>query len=172
MSDEPVRPRTDDDLDELVGVLAGVHERDGFPVHWPDQPIEWIRRACALGAWVAELDGRLVGHVGLSSSGAGNLAPRLWSDRTGEGVGRTAVVTRLFVAEKARGHGIGTLLIGAAAREAKRRGLHPVLDVVSSNVAAVALYERLGWERMDTLEEQWGARTVAIHCYAAPGFAQ
>ena len=168
MSDQTVRPRTEDDFDDLVRVLAEVHERDGFPIHWPDQPIEWIRRACALGAWVAELDGRLVGHVGLSSSGRGNLAPRLWNDRTGVGVERTAVVTRLFVSRQARGHGIGTLLIGEAMRQAQRHGLHPVLDVVSSNVAAVALYERLGWERMATLDEQWGARTVAIHCYAAP----
>jgi GNAT superfamily N-acetyltransferase len=168
VSDQQIRPRAEDDLEDLVTILAEVHLRDHFPMNWPEQPAQWVRRASGLGAWVAELDGRLVGHVGLSSSGDGNLAPRLWSDRTGTEVERTAVVTRLFVAGQARGHGIGALLLGAAVSEAERRGLHPVLDVESSNLAAVALYERLGWERMATLEQRWGAHTVAVHCYTAP----
>lgn len=80
----------------------------------------------------------------------------------------TAVVSRLFVAPQARGHGIGALLIGRAAEEARRRGLHPVLDVVTSDTAAAALYERLGWKLMATVEQRWSpTQLVAIHCYAA-----
>ncbi|GHJ36180.1 hypothetical protein Sm713_17890 [Streptomyces sp. TS71-3] len=164
-----VRVRTEDDVEALVRVLADVHRGDGYPVNWPGRPGEWIAGAPALGAWVAELDGRVVGHIGLTRSGDGDVAPGVWSARTGTGPGRTAVVSRLFVAPGARGHGIGALLIGRAVREARRRDLHPVLDVVASDTAAAALYERLGWELLATLEQRWGPRqTVTVRCYAAP----
>jgi GNAT superfamily N-acetyltransferase len=162
-----VRPLVAGDLAECVRVLAEVHQRDGYPVHWPDRPDDWLARASGLGAWVAELDGRLAGHVGLGRNRESDLAPTVWSDRHGVAPERTAVVSRLFVAPQARGHGIGALLIGQAVAEARCRDLHPVLDVVASDAAAVALYERLGWERMATVERRWGQRTVAIHCYTA-----
>lgn len=92
----------------------------------------------------------------------------MWSERSGTSEDLTAVVSRLFVAPQARGHGIGALLIRQAVEEARRRGLHPVLDVVVSDTAAAALYERLGWELMATVEQRWSpSQLVAIHCYAA-----
>ncbi|MBA2808214.1 GNAT family N-acetyltransferase [Streptomyces sp. KM273126] len=152
-------------------VLAEVHRCDGYPVNWPDRPDEWLSQASAapaLGAWVAELGGRVVGHVSLSHSGEGDLAPGLWSERSGTSKDLTAVVSRLFVAPQARGHGVGALLIGRAVEEARRRGVHPVLDVVASDTAAAALYERLGWELMATVEQRWSpSQLVSIHCYAA-----
>ncbi|MEU0941003.1 GNAT family N-acetyltransferase [Embleya sp. NPDC005971] len=150
-------------------VLAEVHARDGYPVNWPDQPGEWLSRGPLLGSWVAEVDGRLVGHVCLSQVGEGDLAPGLWSERHGAGRSATAVVGRLFVAPQARGHRIGAVLIDRAVKEARHRGLHPVLDVVTSDTAAADLYERLGWQLMATVEQQWSPhQTVAIRCYAAP----
>ncbi|WP_308310960.1 GNAT family N-acetyltransferase [Streptomyces sp. GbtcB6] len=150
-------------------VLSEVHQFDGYPLNWPDRPGEWLTRGPLLGSWVADLEGRLVGHVSLSRAGEGDLAPTLWSERNGTTRAMAAVVGRLFVAPQARGHRIGALLIGRAAEEARRRGLHPVLDVVTSDTAAAALYERLGWELMATVEQQWGPhQTVAVHCYAAP----
>ncbi|MDI1457857.1 GNAT family N-acetyltransferase [Streptomyces sp. ATE26] len=149
-------------------VLAEVHRRDSYPMNWPGRPHEWLLQASLFGAWVAELGGRLVGHVSLSRSGEGDLAPGLWSERSGTSEDLTAVVSRLFVAPQARGHGIGALLIRQAVEEARRRGLHPVLDVVLSDTAAAALYERLGWELMATVEQRWSpSQLVAIHCYAA-----
>ncbi|MET7289902.1 GNAT family N-acetyltransferase [Streptomyces sp. NPDC005573] len=163
-----VRPRGDGDVEDCVSVLAEVHRCDGYPVNWPERPGEWLSQASLLGAWVAEHRGRTVGHVSLSRGGDGDLAPGLWSERTGTGSDRTAVVSRLFVAPWARGHGIGALLIGRALEEARRHGLHPVLDVVATDTAAAALYERLGWERMGTVEQQWSpSLSVKIHCYAA-----
>ncbi|MBM7439666.1 GNAT family N-acetyltransferase [Streptomyces sp. HB132] len=164
-----VRQRTDGDVEECVRVLAEVHQLDGYPVNWPDQPREWLSRGPLLGSWIAELAGRTVGHVSLSQGGEDDLAPTLWSERDGAARGRAAVVGRLFVAPQARGHGIGALLMGRAEEEARRRGLHPVLDVVTSDHAAAALYERLGWELMATVEQRWSPDlTVAVHCYAAP----
>jgi GNAT superfamily N-acetyltransferase len=92
----------------------------------------------------------------------------LWSERNGTSKDLTAVVSRLFVAPRARGHGIGALLIGQTVQEARKWGLHPVLDVVASDTAAAALYERLGWELMATVEQRWSpTQLVSIHCYAA-----
>ncbi|MGW3104764.1 GNAT family N-acetyltransferase [Streptomyces sp. NPDC001100] len=150
-------------------ILAEVHAHDGYPVNWPDRPGEWLTHGPSLGAWVAELEGRLVGHVCLAPAGEDDLAPVLWGERTGVPSGTTAVVGRLFVAPEARGHRIGALLIGRAVREARRHGLHPVLDVVTTDTAAAALYERLGWELLATVEQRWSPQqTVAVSCYAAP----
>ncbi|MFJ4005873.1 GNAT family N-acetyltransferase [Streptomyces sp. NPDC090023] len=118
---------------------------------------------------MAEPDGRIAGHVGLSRSDVGDVAPGLWSARAGAGSDATAVISRLFVAPAARGHGLGASLMARAVREARDRGLHPVLDVLASDTAAAALYERLGWELLGSTEQRWSPeQTVTIRCYAAP----
>ncbi|MBV1936167.1 GNAT family N-acetyltransferase [Streptomyces sp. BV286] len=162
-----VRPRTDEDLDACVRVLAAVHESDGYPVNWPDEPGGWLSQSSLLTAWVAERDSRVVGHVALSRDEPGDLAPGLWRARR-DANAVTAVVSRLFVAPEARGNGIGALLLTRASQEAGRRGLHPVLDVVATDRAAAALYERQGWQRLATAEQRWAPdRTVTVHAYAA-----
>ncbi|MFE0632034.1 GNAT family N-acetyltransferase [Streptomyces sp. NPDC058864] len=164
-----VRRRREADLDACVRVLAAVHDRDGYPVDWPAAPAAWLSGTRSLAAWVAESDGAVVGHVGLGPGTGDDAAPGLWSAREGVGAAPTAVVGRLFVAPAARGHGIGALLMTAAVEEARLRGLHPVLDVVASDTAAAALYERLGWTLLATVEQEWGPdRTVSVHAYAAP----
>ncbi|MGW1671506.1 GNAT family N-acetyltransferase [Streptomyces sp. NPDC002324] len=163
-----VRYRADRDLGDCTEVLAEVHDRDGYPVDWPERSGAWLTPPSLVAAWVAELDGRIAGHVGLARSGAGDAAPGLWSGVTGMGVDRTAVVGRLFVAPSARGRGLGASLLARAGAEARRRGLQPVLDVVASDTAAAALYERLGRQFLATVEQRWGPdRTVTVRCYAA-----
>ncbi|MFE4594720.1 GNAT family N-acetyltransferase [Streptomyces laurentii] len=163
-----IRQRTGHDLGDCVRVLAEVHERDGYPVNWPDSPGTWLTPPSLLASWVAEHDGRIVGHIGLSRSGEGDAAPGLWSARTGTAPEATAVVSRLFVAPSARGLGIGALLMEQAVAAAREQGLHPVLDVVSSDTAAAALYERLGWQLLATVEQHWSPeQTVSVRCYAA-----
>ncbi|MFE2540221.1 GNAT family N-acetyltransferase [Actinacidiphila glaucinigra] len=164
-----VRRREEGDLDACVRVLAAVHDRDGYPVDWPTAPAAWLSGAASLAAWVAESDGVVVGHVGLGPGTGSDAAPGLWSAREGAGAGPTAVVGRLFVAPGARGRGVGARLMAAAVGEARLRGLHPVLDVVASDTAAAALYERLGWTLLATVEQRWGPdRRVAVRAYAAP----
>ena len=150
-------------------VLADVHKHDGYPVNWPDLPDAWLTPSSLMTSWVAELEGCVVGHVGLSRSSDGDAAPGLWSARAGVGTDATAVVNRLFVAPSARGHGIGAALMAQVAAEALDRGLHPVLDVVASDAAAAALYERLGWQLLAVVEQQWSpGQRVTVRCYAAP----
>ncbi|SCL44678.1 Acetyltransferase (GNAT) family protein [Micromonospora citrea] len=163
-----VRERTVRDLGGCVRLLAEVHGRDGYPVNWPEFPDAWLTPPSLVASWVAELDGRLAGHVGLSRSDAGDAAPALWAARARVSVDATVVVNRLFVAPSARGHGLGALLMARAVEEARDRGLHPVLDVVASDTGAVALYERLGWRLLATVEQQWSPeQKVRVRCYAA-----
>ncbi|MFF1308207.1 GNAT family N-acetyltransferase [Streptomyces sp. NPDC058307] len=163
-----VRPRTDGDVEACVRALEEVHRRDGYPVNWPARPGDWLSQASALGSWVADLEGRVAGHVSLTHATEGDVAPALWSERNGTNRERAAVVGRLFVAAWARGHGIGALLMDRVVEEARRRGLHPVLDVVASDTAAAALYERLGWTRLATVEQRWSAsQVVTVHCHSA-----
>lgn len=165
-----VRPRTDRDLAACVEALAAVHRDSGYPVNWPDRPADWLTTRSQLAAWVAELDGFVVGHLSLSRATEGDAAPVVWATRTGVGVDVTAVVGRLFVSPAARGYGLGAALMARAVAEARALGLHPVLDVVGSDTAATALYERLGWELLEVVEQRWEPeQVVSLRCYAAPG---
>ncbi|WP_190082863.1 GNAT family N-acetyltransferase [Streptomyces longisporoflavus] len=164
-----VRPRRSSDLPACVEALAGVHEADGYPTNWPEEPADWLTGGALIGAWIAELDGRVAGHVALCRRDADDVAPGLWSERQGVPIDRTAVVSRLFVAPGARGHGLGALLLARVVAEAGASGLDPVLDVVESDTSATALYERTGWRFLGTGEQHWSPRqTVTVRCYAAP----
>jgi GNAT superfamily N-acetyltransferase len=72
-----VRDRTDSDLDECVRLMAEVHRRDGYPLRWPADPRHFLDTSKIFAAWVATVDGQLVGHVGLSVVSPGDVAPRL-----------------------------------------------------------------------------------------------
>ncbi|ORT59544.1 GNAT family N-acetyltransferase [Streptomyces sp. CB03238] len=158
-----VRERGSADIGQCVHVLADVHAHDGHPTDWPADPAGWLTVDGLTGAWMAVRDGRVVGHIALSPARDGDVAPAMWDG------GPTAVVGRLFVAPGARADGWGARLVERAVREARQRGLHPVLDAVTGDVAAIALYERLGRQRLGTGQQEWGpGRTVAVHCYAAP----
>ena len=54
-------------------------------------------------------------------------------------------VARLIVDPAARRTGVGRALLNAAADEARHRGLHPILDVVTHCDAANSLYRACGW---------------------------
>lgn len=139
-----IRKRRERDLDACVAVLAQVHTHSGYPHHWPDDPARWLTPDELTAAWVAEADGRVVGHVALC--------------------GRE--VSRLCVAPAARGAGLGGRLLRAVEEEAAARGLRPVLEVKTTDTSAIALYERLGWVRRATERQEWGAgEVVAVHRY-------
>ncbi|WP_314219465.1 GNAT family N-acetyltransferase [Streptomyces zaehneri] len=161
-----VRPRLPADLDGCVAVLALVHTHSGYPVDLPERPATWLTPATLLAAWVAELDGRIVGHVGLCGAGKQDVAASLWDGREAP-----AVISRLYVSPEVRGHGVGAALLARAVGSARGRELHPVLDVVAAD-PAVSFYERLGWRLLGTADQRWGpTRTVSVRCYAAPDTA-
>jgi GNAT superfamily N-acetyltransferase len=72
-----IRDRTESDLGECVRLLADVHRRDGYPMHWPADPRHWLDPPEIFAAWVATLDGQVAGHVALSATSRGDAAPQL-----------------------------------------------------------------------------------------------
>ncbi|MFE4020826.1 GNAT family N-acetyltransferase [Streptomyces sp. NPDC059101] len=145
-----VRRRGDADLGACAAVLAEVHAHSGYPHHWPEEPVRWLTPDGLTAAWVAEAGGVVLGHAALC--------------------GRE--VSRLYVSPGARGLGLGARLLAAVEAEAAARGVRLVLEVKTSDVSAVALYERRGWARRGTERQEWGVsgatEEVMVHRYEAP----
>jgi ribosomal protein S18 acetylase RimI-like enzyme len=61
---------------------------------------------------------------------------------------RIFILNDLFVASEARGRGVGTALLLAAAEHGRRAGaLRLVLSTEVTNTIAQSVYEKLGWKR-------------------------
>jgi GNAT superfamily N-acetyltransferase len=136
-----VRQRTSDDMPACIAVLRDVHVADAFPLTWPKDPAAWLTPAGFLAAWVALRDERIVGHMALAEE-----------DENGR---PEAELKRLFVAPAARGTGVARALIDVALRECERLGRIPMLQVRDGERNAIALYERTGWERVDSYRLTW-----------------
>ncbi len=164
-----IRPREPDDLGGLVDALALVADNDGYPSHWPEQPASWLRTSDAYGAWVADRNGDLLGHVVLRRPG-GQMPVTLWCAASGNEPHTCAMVSRLFVVPYARGAGVGRALLDAACAAAADLNLQPVLDVADTNQAAIRLYHRLGWQHLGSYQQafQDGGPPELLHCFAAP----
>ncbi|MEV4065258.1 GNAT family N-acetyltransferase [Nonomuraea dietziae] len=85
-----IRPRVQGDLAACVSVLRAVHEGDGYPANWPDDPEGWLTPTGMIQAWVATDGDEITGHVVLR--GADPALPEA-----------DGLVARLFVAAHARG---------------------------------------------------------------------
>jgi GNAT superfamily N-acetyltransferase len=163
-----VRPRTDIDLPELERLATLVHNRDGYPAYLPGEIREFLVSQHALGAWVAESNDEIVGHVALHSRSWGGVM-RAARKATGVGEASLAAVARLLVSPSARRQGIGHALLEAAAAEACRLGRRPILDVDTTLAAAVSLYESAGWVRIGTVEFPLpDGRQLTEHIYLGP----
>jgi GNAT superfamily N-acetyltransferase len=164
-----VRPRTEDDFDECVRIGGVVWRRDGYPAYLGTDMRTFLVTSDSLAAWVAEDDGRVIGHVALHRQ----TIPAVL-DMAGRAlarpVDRLGVVARLLVDPDARQRGAGKLLLEAATAEAWARGLWPVLDVCSRFGPAIALYERCGWVRAGSVDLVFGDVEIEELVYLGPGF--
>jgi GNAT superfamily N-acetyltransferase len=141
-----LRDRTADDLAGCEQLARAVHKRDGYPHYLPGDLRDFLVLPDAYGAWVAEQDGRIVGHVALrrrTAPGPMELA----SAATGQPASQLGVISRLLVAPAARRAGTGRRLLEHGWQQAVGRGLWPVLDVAADLTAAIRLYESCGWVR-------------------------
>ncbi len=163
-----VRPRVDTDMAALIRIAALVQETDGYPGRRPRDLGSFLDAPDALGAWVVECDGVIAGHVALHRESlpvvmarAATVLQRERSD--------LAVVARLLVDPSARRRGVGRVLLETAADHARRRGLHPVLDVATDYDGANALYRSCGWRNVGevTMVFRDGA-TLKAYVYVAP----
>jgi GNAT superfamily N-acetyltransferase len=162
-----VRPRTPDDVPACVEILADTHRTAGYPVHWPADPAGWLSPADLLGAWVAEVDGQVVGHAALIE--ARDRTGSAWAEWSGSPAGEAAEVTRLCVTSAARGRSVGRRLLDTVAKAAVDRGRHPILGVLEPGGAAIVLYEHAGWTRFASVDFRLSDGTMTImRCYTAP----
>ena len=163
----PVRPRAPADLPACVAALRRVHEASGYPSRWPDDPGRWITPSRMVAAWVAELDGSIVGHVALVRGMRFDCLLRA----TGLPAEALGGIARLYVDPAFRRVGLARALLEAAADSAVAHGLQPVLDVVADARPAIALYEQAGWQLAGTQPATWvdpDGSTPTICWYVAP----
>lgn len=162
------RQRTSDDLEACAQALVRVHETDGYPVEGVADPIAWLTPPGLLAAWVAELDGAVVGNVCVTRPDIGDAAAHIWAKLDGESLSRIGVLGRLFVLPEARGHALGERLVTSAFAFGLREQLRLVLDVMEKDQAAIRLYERLGWRPIGTTEHHTEHGNVPARCYVSP----
>ena len=150
-----VRHRDESDVDGCIGALRGVYETSGYPTNWPTDPARWLRPPGILQAWVATTeDVPVAGHVIL-------MRP-LPSARSAE-------VSRLFVVPAARRQGVASVLLETVMGVATANGLDLFLDVTDHLRDARALYQRVGFRLMSTMEADWttpNGGPVTLHRYA------
>lgn len=141
-----IRPRLPEDIPGCVILAQLVHEADSYPVVLPDDDfVSFLVNADALGAWVLEDGGSIVGHVALHKSTT-REAIQCASAFTGVPRDSLAAISRLMVAPRSRRSGMGKWLLGTSAHHARSLGRTPMLDVVASSTGAVRFYEECGWK--------------------------
>ncbi|WP_432993829.1 GNAT family N-acetyltransferase [Dactylosporangium sp. CA-233914] len=146
-----IRQKTAIDARECLDLLQRIHVVDHYPLHiGADEVPEFFASEHEAAAWVALEDGRIVGHVALHTP-AEDPTLELAAGATGSSVDRLALLARLFVAPDVRRSGVGRALLRHAAAQAPAMGRRAVLDVGQMLHAAVALYEREGWQRVGEL---------------------
>ncbi len=121
------------------------HTFDLEPRSLSDQQ-DWIReRAGALGVLVAEIDGEVAGFASLSP-----YRPRP--------AYRTSVENSVYVAESARGAGVGRALMEELIDVATQRGFHTIIARVSGgHEASIGLHRACGFTVVGT-ERQVGRK--------------
>ncbi|MGW9555461.1 N-acetyltransferase family protein [Nocardiopsis sp. NPDC055551] len=159
-----IRPRTENDLPACAAALREVHAKDGYPVEGVDDALGWLTPPGLTAAWVAELDGKAVGHV-LVSEPHDEAAVMLWKEKSDQPV---YVLARLFVTPAARGHRLGGKLTEAAMQWAQERGHRLVLDVMEKDQKAIRLYENLDWARLAAIQHDVAGTSIPAQAYVSP----
>lgn len=155
-----VRDRIPADLPHCASALKAVHAACGYPSNWPQDPETWLTPTGIEWAWVAVDDvERVVGHVVVRQLPGG-----------GSVVGH-AELGRFFVAPEAQGCGVGRRLLHEAYCWADALGIALVLEVNDALKPAIALYDRQGWHRTETVLAEWhdaSGEPATIHRYVRP----
>jgi ribosomal-protein-alanine N-acetyltransferase len=128
-----IRKATKKDLDTIRALWEAMEEEIGGPdwvrETWEEELVDVERRLKEAAIFIAEDDDGPVGYLGLDYRD-----PRI------------AEVQSVYVDPQARRRGIAAALIAEAAAAAREHGYtHVHLDVLVTNLGALAVYERLGF---------------------------
>ena len=144
-----VRPARPGDVDALVAMLVAVAGEG----RWigTEAPVDVERRRRRM---VAEIEGE--DAVVLVSEAGGEPVGQLGLHLAGYGVADLG----MLVAASWRGRGVGSALLAEAVERARAAGAHKVaLQVWPHNRAAIALYERFGFQREGYLRRHYRRRS-------------
>ena len=136
-----ILPARRDDLDAIM-----LLERAGFPA-----VEQWSERS-----WRGELlgEGRTI-LIARAQHPVGVISIKT--------LGELADLHRLVVEPRSRRHGIGTDLVRAGLERLRQHGVREViLDVGYRNEAAIALYQRLGFEQFSARQDYYGPGQDAL----------
>jgi GNAT superfamily N-acetyltransferase len=162
-----IRERRASDADILVPALGEVHRRDGYPIMQRHVSTEWLFGGDVARAWVAEFDNEPIAHISVVNS---LTAPGLDAAAL-DGPNGILGLTRLFVTPAGRGKGAASALIATVEDYATDANSPLALEVVEHNLDAIALYERRGWQRINSYRSSWfgedGPHPIS-HVYLAP----
>jgi len=166
-----IRPRVVADVSPLVDLLWAQQPATRYPVRdsLPFPVEDFLHVHDAAAAWTAELDGRVVGHAcwlrtppsaaaqrGVeTSTGATRTAAEACASAHGCDEDELAWVSALFVDPAARGHGLGPRLLATLVAGIRDAGLHPCLEVVDLNPAALRRYRSDGWLEVLRATPEW-----------------
>ncbi|GMK54967.1 hypothetical protein CspeluHIS016_0200230 [Cutaneotrichosporon spelunceum] len=157
-----IRPRTPGDIPALCDLLVKQRPATGYPEIWPlPMPLpDFLQRDHEDGAWVALLNGSIVGHIATAcvvepSGPDGKGAPgrsgstaglgSAWADAYGCATERLRCIGTLFADAEYAGAGIGSALLRVATEDVVGRDLLPVLDCIKAKGHVVEFYKRRGW---------------------------
>ncbi|KAK6082647.1 hypothetical protein SCUP234_00427 [Seiridium cupressi] len=151
MANTDIRTRREADIPALVEALEDVYNTDGYPIEGTATAAAFLAPDGLVEAWVAVHANSVVGQIVVVAGAQGNQAAvRAWLDLPDSGgdVGRTVVVARFFVRKHARGQGLGRGLIEKACGWARENGMAIVMNVLSKDLEAMKLYEKVGFRRI------------------------
>lgn len=158
-----IRRRTDADLDACFEMMTIVYAQDGYPV----EGISGGKAFLGSGpAWVAEREGRVIGHIGIKEASTDDVSVALWWKLHPDD--RIAVLGRLMVHPDGRGGGTASKLIEAGTQWAKENQRRLVLFGLPHNTGALKLYEKLGWLHYGNTKYASNGREWKALCFSSP----
>jgi GNAT superfamily N-acetyltransferase len=158
MSEIIYRPYAKPDEDAVIAHIVGIQQGEfAVPVTAADQPdlhaVAEVYQSGTGGFWVAEMDGRIIGTIGLIGFGANESALR-----------------KMFVAAEARGQeqGVAARLLAILVDHARANGITGItLGTIGRLHAAIRFYEKNGFVPVhpDALPAGFPRMAVDTHFY-------
>ncbi|KAH7090221.1 acyl-CoA N-acyltransferase [Paraphoma chrysanthemicola] len=141
-----IRPREPSDVPNLTQILTNVYNLTKYPVDGPSSFPARFSSPKTLYSFVAIYNDTVAGHAELQPATV--LNPIVKQSLASHGaIESFATLVTLFVDPNIQGKGIGARLVEDALAWGRREGMRLALIVLAKDVAAIRMYEKMGWER-------------------------